>query len=284
MWRRVILISALFLLGSSLLWAQDPEGQLDYLDVVCGTQGYWGTGGNEVCFQVRLFSDNTGINRIQGVGLPLLITGSNIVAVDTSISSAFSGSVIGHFELLSVVKHGDPDPSIPPFHVTYGAVSLSQVAAGNGTAFNICLTVNDTGTICIDTLSSGFNIPILTTGQAIGFIPGWGGTTGQGYPDGQGICCQLPICNAKPGDADASGTLTLADVISIIRYYFNLPVNGGCSPQPICWISGLLCRGDWNGDGSVKLADIIYGVNYIFNRPGGPWTPKPTGLCCLPVP
>jgi len=282
MCRRVILISALLLLSSGLLWAQDPEGQLDYLDVVCGTQGYWGTGGNEVCFQVRLFSENTGINRIQGVGLPLLITGSNIVAVDTSLGSAFSGSVIGHFELLSVVKHGDPDPTIPPFHVTYGALSLSQVAAGNGNAINICLTVDDTGTICIDTLSfSGFDFPFLVTEAAIGYVPGWGGTTGQGYPDGQGICCQLPICDAKPGDADASGSITLADVLRIFNYIMTKPY---CLPNPIDCLSGQLCRGDMNGDGLVRVADVIYGVNYIFNKPGGPWTPKPSGSCCQPVP
>lgn len=279
MWRRVILISALLLLSSGLLWAQDPEGQLDYLDVVCGTQGYWGTGGNEVCFQVRLFSDNTGFNRIQGVGLPLLITGSNIVAVDTSLGSAFSGSVIGHFELLSVVKHGDPDPSIPPFHVTYGAVSLSQFPTGNGTAFNVCLTVNDTGTVCIDTLSSGISSPQLTTGQAIGYTPGWGGTIGQGYPDGAGICCAVDLCNAIPGDADGNGFLSLVDIIRLVN---NIMII--CDPDPYCWLSGQRCRGDWNASGSLSLSDVIWGVNYIFNKPGGPWTPIATDLCCLPVP
>jgi len=82
----------------------------------------------------------------------------------------------------------------------------------------------------------------------------------------------------KPGDANASGTYTLGDAISIVNYIFNKP---GCTPLPLCWLSGLLCRGDWNGDSSVGLNDAIRGVNYIFNKPGGPWTPVPVGACCV---
>lgn len=108
--------------------------------------------------------------------MPLLISGSNIVAVDTSIASAFTNTVVGHFEILAVTKHGDLDPTVPPFHVSYGATTLSKFPNGNGTAINVCLTVDDTGTICIDTLSSsGFDFPNLSTGNAIGYVPGWGG-------------------------------------------------------------------------------------------------------------
>ena len=85
-------------------------------------------------------------------------------------------------------------------------------------------------------------------------------------------------CLSYPGDANASGNYTLADVIATVNYIFNKP---GCSPQPQCWLSGLLCRGDWNGSGTVTLADVIQGVNYIFNKPGGPWFAKPSGECCL---
>jgi len=82
----------------------------------------------------------------------------------------------------------------------------------------------------------------------------------------------------KPGDANASGTYTLGDAISIVNYIFNKP---GCSPLPLCWLSGLLCRGDWDGSGTVTLSDAIRGVNYVFNKPGGPWTPVPVGACCV---
>ncbi len=89
------------------------------------------------------------------------------------------------------------------------------------------------------------------------------------------------MCVAKAGDANASADYTLGDIISIVNYVFNKP---GCSPQPICWLSGLLCRGDWNASGTVTLGDVIQAVNYYFNKPGGPWTPVPSSVCCQPVP
>ncbi len=97
--------------------------------------------------------------------------------------------------------------------------------------------------------------------------------------DSQGKCKPAGGCIARPGDANASGTYTLADVIATVNYIFNKP---GCTPQPLCWLSGLLCRGDWNGSGTVSLVDVIQAVNYIFNKPGGPWNAVPVGVCCLP--
>jgi hypothetical protein len=91
--------------------------------------------------------------------------------------------------------------------------------------------------------------------------------------------CSTAACIAKPGDANASGTYTLGDIISTVNYIFNKP---GCTPVPLCWLSGLLCRGDWNGSGTVTLGDAIQGVNYIFTKPGGPWFPVPSGSCCTP--
>ncbi|OGC77140.1 MAG: hypothetical protein A2Z27_00415 [candidate division Zixibacteria bacterium RBG_16_50_21] len=87
-------------------------------------------------------------------------------------------------------------------------------------------------------------------------------------------------CIAIAGDANASNSLSLSDVIAAVNYIFN---NPGCSVSPDCWITNLLCRGDWNGDFSVSLGDVIQGVNYIFNKPGGPWNPVPSGLCCKPL-
>jgi len=101
---------------------------------------------------------------------------------------------------------------------------------------------------------------------------------------------EFPPCDAIPGDANASGTITLADVISIVNYIFNKP---GCTPQPLCWLSGKLCRGDTNGDCMVTLADVIRLVNFIFAKPcSGPGTPPccwkpipcPGSTCCLPNP
>ena len=90
---------------------------------------------------------------------------------------------------------------------------------------------------------------------------------------------QAQLCTGKAGDSNASNTYTLGDVISIVNYIFN---KDGCTPKPLCWLSGLLCRGDWNGSGTVSLSDVIQAVNYIFNKPGGPWDAVPVGVCCLP--
>ena len=104
-----------------------------------------------------------------------------------------------------------------------------------------------------------------------------------------------PACAAIPGDANASGTITIADVTCINNYIFN---QSGWSPcyanNNLCWLSGLLCRGDANGNGQVSQADVIYLVNYIFDKdrppdcygsdPGNCWVPVPSDICCKPVP
>jgi uncharacterized delta-60 repeat protein len=103
-----------------------------------------------------------------------------------------------------------------------------------------------------------------------------------GYSGGDYATIKYSPCSASSplaGDANANSTYTLGDVISIVNYVFNKP---GCSPQPLCWLSGLLCRGDWDGSNDVTLGDVIQGVNYIFNKPGGPWNALPSGLCCSP--
>ncbi|MCI0530673.1 MAG: hypothetical protein L0Y74_01780 [candidate division Zixibacteria bacterium] len=101
----------------------------------------------------------------------------------------------------------------------------------------------------------------------------------------QGIYWLLDY-TAIPGDANADGTLTLVDIILVVRYVLQLPPHPSCTEpnSRICWLSGLLCRGDWNGSSTVTLSDAIYGVNYLFNRPGGPWDPLPVGPCCQPAP
>jgi len=92
-------------------------------------------------------------------------------------------------------------------------------------------------------------------------------------------------CLAKPGDANASGNLTLSDIIASVNYIFNKAGWGNCPSQSsLCWLSGMLCRGDWNGSATVNLSDVIRGVNYIFNKPEGPWAPVNSGACCLSVP
>lgn len=109
------------------------------------------------------------------------------------------------------------------------------------------------------------------------------GTIYKIIPDG--VADQCGICLAIPGDANASGNLTLGDVIGGVNYIFNKTGFPSCSfNNNLCWLFELLCRGDWNGSGTVTLSDIIQGVNFLFNKPGGPWNPLPFGVCCLPIP
>jgi choice-of-anchor B domain-containing protein len=87
-------------------------------------------------------------------------------------------------------------------------------------------------------------------------------------------------CAAIPGDADADFQLDLTDIVATVNYIFN---KSGCAPLPLCWLSGLLCRGDWNGTGTITLGDVVRAINYVFSKPGGPWTPLTSGDCCQPV-
>jgi M6 family metalloprotease-like protein len=98
---------------------------------------------------------------------------------------------------------------------------------------------------------------------------------------------RTPVCLGIPGDANADSGLGLPDVISTVNYIFNKPgwPTGNCtSNSNLCWLSDLLCSGDWSGNGTVTLGDVIQGVNYVFSKPNGPWDPVPSETCCLPVP
>ncbi|MDH4223459.1 MAG: M20/M25/M40 family metallo-hydrolase [candidate division Zixibacteria bacterium] len=60
-----------------------------------------------------------------------------------------------------------------------------------------------------------------------------------------------------PGDANADGDVTVADVIYLINYFF----KSGPYPEPYG-------AGDCNNDGSITVSDIVYLINHLFK--GGP--------------
>jgi hypothetical protein len=133
-------------------------------------------------------------------------------------------------------------------------------------------SVNSGGVI--GSSSTNFILSGSVAQSVIGFSTSTNYHMGIGFWYGPGL-----YCVGLPGDANASNTYTLGDAIAIVNYIFNKP---GCSPQPICWLSGLLCRGDWNASGTVTLGDVIQAVNYIFNVPPGAsfWLAQPVGVCC----
>ena len=162
----------------------------------------------------------------------------------------------------------------------YTSGSQQPLPPGTGALFRVFGTVNpgaDTGMVWLDTTTQAtdrrlsftwFDSGVVGANRARRLLPEFirGGV-------------QIVPCVAKPGDANASGEYSLADAISIVNYVFN---KDGCVVKPMCWLSDLLCRGDWDGGGTVTLGDVIRAVNFIFNKPGGPWNALPVGGCCLP--
>lgn len=82
--------------------------------------------------------------------------------------------------------------------------------------------------------------------------------------DGLGDVCDCPI--VVTGDVNLSGTLTSADIISLVNYVF----KSGATPAP--------CAGaaDVNCSQAVTSADIIYMVNHVFKA-----GPAPCDACTL---
>lgn len=254
----------LFLLFSASLWAQlgqDPEGTLDSVYIVCGVDGYPGSGQAEICFQIRFKSDNTGDNEISNFSVPVIITGNNIVSIELDPAKVRAGSAAENFESPpQAFKYGDPDPTVPPFHILYYAYSVFPpipTITGEGLLANLCLTVNDTGVICIDTMSSEINILAFVTLIGDAYSPGWAGP----------FCCPVALCSAKAGDANGDKKVDLVDIVYNVNYVF----KGGNAPSP-------LCQGDNNADDKVDLIDIVYETNYVYK--GGP-APVKTSSCCL---
>jgi hypothetical protein len=74
---------------------------------------------------------------------------------------------------------------------------------------------------------------------------------------------QAPVTPYLCGDADASGIVTISDVVFLINYIF----GGGPAPNP-------LAAGDADCTGIITISDAVYLINYIFG--GGP---SPCAAC-----
>jgi hypothetical protein len=175
---------------SNLASAQgDPEGTLDNLTVDCNTNVYPGAP-TVATFDIVFHGDNTGGNKIAGFAIPLKITGDCITLIDTTAATAFTGTLVSAFSILTVTKEGVADPSLPPFDMTYGAVNFTGGVTGTGDFCHISVTVDSTCCIVIDTTHTALiPDPNFITELAVGFIPGWSG------PD---TCCIEPYINQNP--------------------------------------------------------------------------------------
>ncbi len=63
------------------------------------------------------------------------------------------------------------------------------------------------------------------------------------------------ICTWRPGDADWSHAVSVADAVYIINYVF----SGGPSPRPV------MMAGDADCNAAISLADAVYVINYIYS-------------------
>lgn len=214
-----------------------------------------------VSFDIILKTDNTGAgNDITGIGIPLIITSSNLLSEARLVSDSaaiYSGSDLAGWEILSAYV---PSPSHDlPAQLVLGMVRLY----GNGLFFgtyilaHVIVASRDTTTICIDTQHTE-TVELGLCVSLISYTPVW-----------YSACCSVttPVCSEKSGDANGDSQVSLTDIIFIASYFFNK------KPVPIP-----LCRGDFNGDGRVNFTDIFYGINYIFK---GGVPPKKSWVCCL---
>ena len=178
------------------------------------------------------------------------------VVVDFTASIDTVGTLVNKFDNLDVSVVGDyitiiglaDQDTTPPSGV---------IGPGNGVLYNLlvnitssCLVYSETTltTIQIDTLHSHLSKP--ETGDLIDSVQFFNGSI---YVPG--LCVY--------GDANANGTVNLADIIYLVNYVF----KGGIPPCPEK-------AGDANKNNVVNLSDIVFLVNYVFK--GGP-APCPSG-------
>jgi len=91
----------------------------------------------------------------------------------------------------------------------------------------------------------------------------------------------VQVCTTLAGDVNASGAITLGDVIYLANYIFKGETGG----RPIV----PLCRGDADGSGKISIVDVVRLALYVFDKDRLPclgsdpincWLPIPSDVCC----
>lgn len=78
-------------------------------------------------------------------------------------------------------------------------------------------------------------------------------------------------CDCRPGDANGSGGLSIADAVWLINYIF----AAGPAPTPYT-----VCSGDADCNCAISIADAVYIINYIFSGGPAPCGCGPWSLGC----
>lgn len=209
-----------------------------------------GIGDSTVYLDLVVFTDNTGNNRVTSLRLLMLVTVSNsaLIQVDTSMATVLAGTFLESWSL-PVVGVGDPpydDPTESPFHFVVGGANFyGGLDSGSYVTAHITITVTDTCTICIDTLSSGLPegpLSFITEG-AVGYEARWSATP---------YCCQVVAIDYLPGDVNMDNRRNIVDVVAIVGHVFRGRELAN------------LQAADVNADCQVTLADVFHLFYFIF--------------------
>ncbi|MCI0530663.1 MAG: M4 family metallopeptidase [candidate division Zixibacteria bacterium] len=200
-----IFVALIVLISAAGSRAQSPGNANSFLYIDCGVDSFVPPGPGTVCFDIRYHIEGTGLNRIAGLVIPLAIFGSNncIAGIDTTVANSFPpASAVSGFTF-KIISHEDTPGDT--FRIAYSAINFSEGITGDSLYARICLQVNDTGYILIDTTTVQSNLKYsLTEQQALDFTPGWGGIESAGYPPG-GTTCEIATCHKNSAAGSGLG-------------------------------------------------------------------------------
>ncbi len=171
----VVLTGLIFMLSVPAFAQNDPQGTPDsiYINPVPFMP-------DSVIFEIRLNTDNTGLNQIAGIGMPFLVSVSNgaLISLDTTVATTFQGSVCSGWIIKSTgTDAGGPNPTVSPVQFVIGAVDFGGgITAGNNLLLaRIKLNVNGAllDTITIDSMSTVTTSLNFSTAGAVDFTPRW---------------------------------------------------------------------------------------------------------------
>jgi len=251
--------SALAMLGAFKLGA-DPDDP-DTLYLVAGYPSspdgdtlFFPEGGGNATIHINIWNDES----IKGVSVPLtdLAYGYPHYAVLDSAENngatdplCFVGSRVEHFGFKGC------NLMLNPPRVLYGAVVVQAepLPPGDGLFARMVYTVEDTGTICLDTL---FFPPSNALTFVYGLVP-------IGFTP-QFVSRCFHLATYPCGDANGDRIVNIVDVVYIVNYLFD---QG----------PGLVFPSDANCDGYTDIADAVYIASYVLYDGPPPCDPDDNG-------